>query len=501
MTQSDLANRARGQTAPARRLAGQALWNNAALVIQLAGSFALMGLAFRRLTPAEVGAFSLVVVTAGLLQILDPAAGYVISRVIAQEQAGRGNPEERELVTELRAGLVTVAGLLASLSLIALAAPLVIGRPVAQSGLLVMTCLIMLGVCVQLATADWPATAIARGEYRTMCASSTVMSTVAFVSAWLLIGPIGVSALGVSLLAGQLLGRATFKLRRGESGTKTAEQHLVLGRSSVAALWRHTGSVYTAALAAQLLAVSDLWTVGLLKGAGASAAYRAGSLPPSQTSAMFYRLYDVLYPRLPRLPRPEQQEEAVRLATRVFCAAAGCLFVFLWVLREPLVRLLVGQPDALSRNVFTVFCAIWLVNVPIHGLALLLLSRGQQRILTPVAVAEAAVNIVVSVLLVVLLGPIGAAIGTLATMAISNVVVMPWLVERVVLGARRMVGIGFLWCLGAAALSLILQAPGAVELDGVAAALAAVAALAIALGIAVGLAAGRDGRRVLRVHV
>jgi O-antigen/teichoic acid export membrane protein len=501
MTQSDLVNRSRGQAAQVRGLAGQALWNNAALAIQLGGSFALIGLAFRRLTPAEVGAFSLVAVTAGLVQILDPAAGYVISRVVALDQAGRPDPANRELVAELRAGLVTVAGMLAGLCLITLGTPLVIGRPIAHSSLLLMTCLIVLGVCIQLATADWPATAVARGEYRRICASSTVTSVVTFFSAWLLIGSMGVAALGLALLAGQVLGRATFRLRRLDAQAKTVGRRLVLGRRSVASLWRHAGSIYTAAVAAQLLAVSDLWTVGLLNGPGASAAYRAGSLPPSQASALFYRLYDVLYPRLPRLSRPEQQEQAVQLATRVFCAAAGCLFTFLWILREPLVRLLIGQPDALSETVFTVFCAIWLVNVPIHGLALLLLSRGQQKILTPVAIVEAAVNILVSVVLVVWLGPIGAAIGTLATMAVSNVIVMPWLVERVVRGARRMVGLGFAWCLAAVALSLVLQAPGAIVLDGVPGALAAFAAGTIGLGTAVGLAAGRDGRRVLRAHV
>lgn len=500
MTQSDLTNRSRGQAATVRSLAGHALWNYGALAIQLGGSFALMGLAFRRLSPAEVGAFSLVAVTAGLLQILDPAAGFVMSRVAALEHAGRATPRGRQLVAQMRGGLLTVAVTLTSACALVLVTLFAVGAPRASSGVLVMSSLMTFSVSIQLATAHWPATAVAVGDYRTVCASSAITSVATLVIASLVIGPIGIAGLGLAQLIGQVLGRATF-MPRYLHGPYTDGQRLALGFGSLVALRRHAGAIYLSSLAAQFLAVSDLWTVGVLKGAGASAAYRAGSLPPSQGSALFYRLYDVLYPRLPQLSRPAEQERAVWLATRVFSAAAGCLFTVLWVVREPLIRLLVGQPDALSEEVFTVFCAIWLVNVPIHGLALLLLSRGQQKILTPVAVVEAVVNIVVSVVLVVLLGPIGAAIGTLATMAVSNVIIMPWIVEGLVPRARRMVGIGFGWCVAAVGLTLIAQAPLALSLDGPAATCAACGTGVVSLGVTVWLAAGRDGRRVLRANV
>ena len=489
MSETGLA-RGRGPSPSVRSLAGQAAWNTLALLLQLAGSFALLALAFRSLPAADVGAYSVVAVTVGLIQIIDPSAGYVMTREAARRDWS--DPETGRLLGELRAGLALIA-----LAVAATAITLATLTAVAEPGLrrfVTMTAGILLGASVQLATAHWPAEAVARGGYRIVCAANGVSAFAALGVAWMLLPRLGLAALGCAALAGPALGRATFLLSPARSSPPGKPS-----RSGLRTLWRHTRALYVASLAAMLLAVSDLWTVGLLRGATATAAYRAGSMAPTQASALFYRTYDVLYPRLAGVTREAAQRRVVDASTRVFSALAGVLFVLLWFEREPITRLIVGQPDRLTEQVFTVFCAIWLVNVPIHGLALLLISRGQPAVLTRVALAEAALNIVLSVILVLALGPIGAALGTLVTMAGSNLLVMPAVAERVHVGARRMVAHGSAWCMLGATMCWVVEWEVSRSMAGAFGVAAELLAAAVVCVVALFLSAGADGRRLV-VH-
>jgi O-antigen/teichoic acid export membrane protein len=477
-------------------LARHAAWNNAALVLQLLGALALVALAFRRLPAAEVGIFSLTAVTAGLVQILDPSAGYVMSRIVAgQEQTG-----DDEVLAQVQAGLRTIAYVLAGATGAFVLAAAVSGFPGLGSSRVVMIAGICLATCVQLASAPLAAVALGLGDYRRLFVASGLTAVVTLATAWLLLPSTGVAALGIALLAGQVAGRGFLYVRR-QPARSQARSHIPPGPAAVGELWRHSGSVYLSSLAAQVLAVSDLWTVGALRGADATAAYRAGSMMPTQASALFYRVYDVLYPRLPRIREAERQERTIALATRVFCAAAGCMFTALFLERDTLTHLLVGRSDVLTGRVFAFFCAIWLINVPIHGLALLLISRSQNRVMTPVVLAEAAVNVVASVVLVVLIGPIGAAVGTLATMAISNLVVVPWVVSRIVPGAFGLTWSGAACCLIGIGAGAAIQSPVAVSTRGFPGLVAVALAGLVSLAPAVFLAAGRQGRQVLRAHV
>lgn len=483
----------------ARVLAHHAAWNYCALVLQLGGSFALVALAFRHLSASEVGVFALASVTIGLVQILDPAAGFVMSRVVAQRDTGR--TDDDRVVGDLRTGLRAVACALAGITAFGVVLAWLLRMPGLEGGRLVMIAGVALATCLQLATASLPAIAVGIGDYRALCGSSAVTAGVTLALAWLLLPNIGIAALGVALLAGQVLGRGFLYILLGAQARSIRAPDPSPPKAAIAMLWSRSGSIYLSTLAAQLLSVSDLWTVGALRGVESTAAYRGGSLIPTQASALFYRVYDVLYPRLARIVEHQRQERVIALATRTFCAAAGCMFTALFLERAPLTHLLVGSTDALTVRVFALFCAIWLVNVPAHGIALLLISRGQNRVMTPIVMAEAAANIVASIALVVLIGPIGAAVGTLATMAVSNLVVMPWAVRKVAPGAMRATWAGAACCVLGIATGALLQTPAAALLHGAVGVLAVAVAAVVSAVPAVWIAAGPGGRRMLRAHV
>jgi len=482
----------------ARALAHHAAWNYCALVFQLGGSLALVALAFRQLPASDVGIFALTSVTVGLVQILDPAAGFVMSRVVAERDIGRTDNDR--VVAELRAGLRAVACALGGIAAVGVTLAWLLRVPGAEGGRLVMIAGVALATCLQLATASLPAIAVGIGDYRALCGSSAVTAVATLACAWVLLPKMGIATLGIALLAGQVLGRGLLHILLGGQA-RSIPAASPSPKAALAVLWSRSGSIYLSTLAAQLLSVSDLWTVGALRGTESTAAYRGGSMIPTQASALFYRVYDVLYPRLPRIVEHQRQERAIALATRTFCAAAGCMFTALFLERVPLTHLLVGRTDLLTVRVFALFCAIWLVNVPVHGLALLLISRGQNRVMTPVVLAEAAINIVVSIALVVLIGPIGAAVGTLATMAVSNLVVMPWVARKTVPGAMRATWAGAACCVLGIGAGTLLQAPASALLRGTAGVLAVAMAAVVSVVPAVWLAAGPEGRRILRAHV
>jgi O-antigen/teichoic acid export membrane protein len=483
----------------ARALARHASWNYGALVLQLGSSLAIYALAFRHLPGTDVGAFALTAATVGLVQILDPAAGYVMSRVVAERDVGRTADEQ--VLPDVRAGLNTVAYGLAGVTGLGVVLALVLGIPALGPPRLMMVAGVALAACVQLASAALPATALGLGDYRGLCEASALTAAVTLTLAWLLLPPTGVAALGIALVAGQVSGRGLLFVRLRHDSRSMPASARPLGLAAVGELWRHSCAIYLSSLAAQLLAVSDLWTVGALRGVGSTAAYRGGSMIPTQASSLFYRVYDVLYPRLPRMREAASQERAIALASRVFCAGAGCMFTALFLERGPFTHLLVGSTDPLTEHVFALFCAIWLVNVPVHGLALLLISRGKARVMTPVVLVEAAANIAVSIVLVVLVGPIGAAIGTLATMAVSNLIVMPWIIGRLISGAFRMTWLGAGCCLLGVGVGATLQTPAALGLHGLLGSATVAGAGLVSVVAAVWVAAGRHGRQVLRAHV
>ena len=92
--------------------------------------------------------------------------------------------------------------------------------------------------------------------------------------------------------------------------------------------------------------------------------------------------------------------------------------------------MMLGRPSALAESVLIVFCAIWTANIPLHGPGLLLIARGRQRVFVPLIAAETIANLALTAPFAIWMGPIGAAVATLVTIAISNLFVFPYLARH-----------------------------------------------------------------------
>jgi O-antigen/teichoic acid export membrane protein len=180
----------------------------------------------------------------------------------------------------------------------------------------------------------------------------------------------------------------------------------------------------------QVIAATDLVVVGAVATAAAVAFYKIGNLAPSQAVSWLFNGYDTVFPSLAGTQDETGQEAATLFLTRVAGYVAGSSFCAMVLLRADVVTVIVGHQSGLAEEVLLVFCGVWLVNIPVHGLMLLLIARGRQGVFIPLVAAEAIANLALTVLFAVVIGPIGPALATLVTIIVTNVIVLPILVRK-----------------------------------------------------------------------
>ncbi len=215
---------------------------------------------------------------------------------------------------------------------------------------------------------------------------------------------------------------------------------------------------------------------------------------------LIFRGYDASFPALAQERDEHRQEAATSVLTRLASITSGVALGGAAWLSADLVQVLSGQGSALGENVLRIFAVVWCINAAAHGLALLLIVRLEQRVFTPLVIGESVLNLLASVLLVRLLGPIGAAWATLITIAVSNLILLPMLTRRHFEGSTFSLVLtnGLLFaCLGAAVAGIVVRLTAASGLEGTAR--IGVAGLGLLVsGVAVAaVALGRDGRTLV----
>jgi O-antigen/teichoic acid export membrane protein len=140
------------------------------------------------------------------------------------------------------------------------------------------------------------------------------------------------------------------------------------------------------------------------------------------------------------------------------------MFATVIVLRVEVVVVVTGHASALGESVLVVFCCVWLANVPVHGLNLLLIARGRQKVFIWLVGVEASANLVLTIVFAVVIGPIGAAYATLVTIVVSNVILFPHIVRHEISsGAARRTVMKALAAIAAGGASAALATSPALE--------------------------------------
>jgi O-antigen/teichoic acid export membrane protein len=290
--------------------------------------------------------------------------------------------------------------------------------------------LIGLSVGLSLGTSAYSGVLIGRRQFQVPAIGGVLGTTVELVIVIFTVDQLRLVALGLGLLANVVVSQAyaAWWLRRHERWFRLVPRpHRWVTVRQVAAF---ALPLIVIPLAGQVIPATDLAVVGAVATAGAVGLYQAGSVIPGGIITFLFAGFDTVYPHLAGTADSAGQEDAVRFLTRVAAFIAGAAFATVILLRADVIQVMLGRPSALAESVLIVFCGIWMANIPLHGPGLLLIARGRQRVFAPLIAAETVANIALTGPFALWMGPIGAAVATLVTIAVSNLIVFPYIARR-----------------------------------------------------------------------
>ena len=186
-------------------------------------------------------------------------------------------------------------------------------------------------------------------------------------------------------------------------------------------------------LAGQVIPATDLAVVGAVATPAPSVCTRPQRHP---RWGNFFSLYRVrhLYPHLAGTLDSSGQEVAVRFLTRVAAFIGGVAFATVILLRADVVQVMLGRPSALARIGADRLLRDLDGQSRSTDLGCCSLCGGGSGFLVPLIAAETIATLALTGPFAIWMGPIGAAVATLVTIAISNLILFPYIVRREFLG-------------------------------------------------------------------
>lgn len=401
-------------------------------------NIAVLALAVRELGPSPVGQYALLLGAAGVVGVLESA----LTTMTAQRVAGR----QGDLAHQRAPGR---AARCAGAFLLVLTTTTV-GALVA-SGAGWETALGMVGgvgaaTAVLLGTAGSVGRAQVADRFAVL-GSAAAAGAVARVAVVVVLLPHwGAGSLGAGAVAAALVARMPVVAVTSGAGPRH-------NRVPVWTTLRQSRSLLALGVSGQLLALSDLLAISALRGSAATGLYRLGAAAPMAAGGLLLRAFEALLPRLAAYEDAEQQR-LVRQVGPVLAVTAGLGFGALAGVAEPVSRLLIGQQSEVAATVVVVLSVVYVLDSAVHLPVLLAVARGDQSRLARLVPPEIAINLLATVGLVMLMGPAGAAVGTLVTTALLDLVLFPFSSARGSTPLRALWTHGFLpagmsWVLGA----------------------------------------------------
>jgi len=399
----------------------------------MAGQLFVVGFAVRELGPESFGIFAIVAALAGLLMVLDFGLSVSVVRDVVAVLTGAPDHAQRakEDLVRLSGALWATAGsaLLVTIGLMGLAT---IALDVAGEGraeVALMTLLVGTAVTLSFATGLMPAVLTAHRRFK-LSSLSSVAGTLARVAAVVIVVPrAGLVGLGVASLLAVGVERAVMATAVRRLTPWLSLRPRRSQRADLAHARASAGPVIALSASAQLLTASDLLLIGLLRHSAGAGLYRLGVVLPTQAMGALFAAYGAALPLLSARTR-WGQEEASRLLSRGLNLAAGLGFGWMAFGADVLARALVGSDESLVARVLVLYCAVSALNAVVHPNAFLLITRGEARVMSRVVPVEVVLNLGLTLCLILLMGPVGAAWATLLTTALLDFVVFPLVARR-----------------------------------------------------------------------
>lgn len=404
------------------RLAHSVATNYLALAVQAGTLLVLTPVLLKTRDASLLGGWTICQAVAGYVRLLDLGVGPTVARFVA---ATRDRREQRAIAATATALMLVGFTLATALGLIlnSQAGHLAYGIPQLGPALLVAS--IAAGVQLPLRISSHVLFGLERIPERNAFAIARALAS--------LTGGLAAVVAGGDLLAivaGSAAGEVLVSLGQVWH-TKHRVGISLFGRPRrrlVPSLVRFGSGVLGLTAATQIVLYSDSIVLGVASGAAAVGVYAVAARAVEGASLVLSQTVDVFLPRLTRLQTehdPVAARRIVRLGVLLSIVLALPILAILIGCADAVVRLWVGDAGADAVVPLALLAAALACNVPLRFPVLWALSTGKHRGIAFVAVAEAIVNVALSVALVGPLGAEGVALATLISVGISNGAVIP----------------------------------------------------------------------------
>jgi hypothetical protein len=172
----------------------------------------------------------------------------------------------------------------------------------------------------------------------------------------------------------------------------------------------------------------DTLVVGGFYGADTAGRYAQGTALPAMAAGVLFAITGAAFPRMVAAREGEPRRWiGAQFFLAAFLAAIG--FGFIALHEDALLTVWVGRAASLAVTVAMIACASWTLNAPANVLSNLAIARGVHGVLGPIVVVEALANLGLTIWLASSWSPAGPALATLATIFVSNVIVVPFVLR------------------------------------------------------------------------
>ncbi len=452
---------------PLQGVARHGAWHMAAIVVPGIYTVLLIAYLLRTLGPEAYGIWAAATALVGYLTLLDAGLSTTTARAAARAVAG-----DEEAIAQVRTayGAYALLGCVAVLIglLLGTLIPLILGLEgdLAREAWLVAAFL-ALDLGIVIATAGWMGTLRGTRRFREMLLVNVVQVAAAVLLLLVLLPPLGLVGAAAAQPIGRVFGRslAAFILARQVSWFRARPRWP--GWADLRTVTAFSLPILAMQTATQLGVGTDVVIVGAAAGPAAAGLYAAGAQLSRYVGYFLFPVLGVLLPSFSTafFQRPEAVPKLVRRAVLLTGLIGGTVYGTMALQAETLIQVWSGQSAAVSVQVLILYALAWTIVTPTHVMMLMVIASGRHRVIGAIVLAEALVNLVLSIVLVSIMGPVGAAVSSFVVILADDLLILPFVSARALRARTAPILIGSLG--GAAAGLGIAAAVNLVPVGGV----------------------------------
>jgi O-antigen/teichoic acid export membrane protein len=408
------------------------LWNAGALALPGIANVLVVAILIRSVGPAGFAPWAAAIGILGILIILDGGLSTTIAREVARAVAGDDSARDRVASAVGVYALVGALVLVLGVGLSFLLPGLVDADGGTAGGVVVVGVILGADFAVVVATGGWLGSLRGARRFDLVFVANAAQVSVALPLTVVLVPTAGLAGAAVGQLLGRIVGRtvAAAMVRRAVPWVPLFAVSLRV--TPLRRVGAFTLPVLAITVSTHVGVGIDPVIVALGSGSAAVGLYAAGASLVRYLAFLLFPILGVLLPSFSGLTvtSPDAARAALLRCVRLAALVGGLAFGTLAVGAADALQGWIGRSDALSVDVLVLYAIAHAFWTPSQVMILMLIARGQHGLVGAVLLIDAVVNAFVSIVLLVVIGPIGVAISTLLFLALAHLVIIPTVTVR-----------------------------------------------------------------------